>query len=109
MRVNLQLTIRAASNILADFGADFGRGPKRPLLRRCLGYVLARAAEGVKNLALHAQQPRIDRGGPAKPPEQGREAMNQLLLDRGLRQILRDNRVLEGPILLVRGSLEANA
>jgi hypothetical protein len=41
----------------------------------------ARAPEGLENLALHRQQPRLDRGGPAKSPEERREAMNELLLD----------------------------
>src|SRR5207247_1622962 len=33
-------------------------------------------------------------GGPAKSPEQGREAMDKLLLDRRLRQVLGDGRGL---------------
>ena len=49
---------------------------------------------------MHLQQSGLDRGGPAKSPEQRREAMNELLLDRRLRQILGDDRVLEGPIPL---------
>jgi len=61
---------------------------------------MAGAPEGVENLALHPQQPGFDRGGPAQSPEERREAMHKLLLDRRLRQVLGDDCVLEGPILL---------
>src|SRR6266699_7141035 len=43
--------------------------------------LLARAPEGLENLALHAQQPGFDRGRPTKSPEQGCEAMHELPLD----------------------------
>lgn len=48
----------------------------------------------MENLALHPQQPSLDRGGPAKSPEERLEAMHELLL---LGQVLGDDRVLEGP------------
>ncbi len=54
----------------------------------------------MENLALHPKEPGFDRGGAAKSPEERREAMHELLFDRRLRQVLRDNRVLEGLILL---------
>jgi hypothetical protein len=54
----------------------------------------------MENLALHPQQPGFDRGRPAKSPEQRREAMNELLLNRRLRQIRRDDRVVECPVFL---------
>jgi hypothetical protein len=53
----------------------------------------------VENLALHPQQPGLDRGGPAKAPEERSQPVDELLLNWGLRQILGDDRVLEGPIL----------
>jgi hypothetical protein len=83
--------------ISAPLPAKAGRAPLSGRWHRC---ILARAPEGVEILALHPQQPGFDRGGPAKSPEERREAMHELLFDRRLRQILRENCVLERPILL---------
>src|SRR5205807_7579076 len=55
---------------------------------------LAGAPEGAKDLALHPKEPRFDRGCPAKPPEERSEPMDELLLDRRLGKVLRENRGL---------------
>jgi hypothetical protein len=56
---------------------------------------LAGALEGTQNLTLHSEQSGLDRRGAPKPPEERRKAMDELLLDRRLRQILHEDRCLE--------------
>src|SRR5437764_13063578 len=99
---SLKLLLAGCSgeNILANLGAGSGESPGSPLPVYWLRCTWARAPEGVEHLALHPQQPGLDRGGPAKTPKERRQAMDELLLHRGLRQIFRDDRVLKGPILL---------
>ncbi len=74
-------------------------GASGSLLPR-LNHFLPAAPEGLQDLALHSQQPGLDRCRPAKRSKKGGEAVDELLLDRCLRQILRDDCCLEGPILL---------
>src|SRR5260370_30302700 len=62
--------------------------------------LLAAAPEGLEDLPLHPQQPGFDRGRPTKSPEEGSQPPDELLLDRGLGEVLRENRRFEFPVLL---------
>jgi len=62
--------------------------------------LLAAAPEGLEDLPLHLQQPGFDRGRSTKSPEEGSQPPDELLLDRGLGEVLRENRRFEFPVLL---------
>jgi hypothetical protein len=91
-RVKLRLAVCAGGSIPREFGVCGS-----PLAAWRLCCILASASEGVEDLALHPQQPGLDRGGLAKTPEHGRDPVNELLLNRRFRQVLIYNRVLESP------------
>src|SRR6266536_1653973 len=70
-------------DFLPKFGARF-TAPASPLLSG-FHLLLAQAAEGLDNLALHPQQSGFNRRCPAKSPEERGQPTDKLLFDRRLR------------------------
>ena len=92
--------LRTAENILFEVASRERRNGDAALPLLIWDWLQARASERAENLALHPQEPGLDRGRPSQPPKQRCEAMHEFPLDGGLRHVLRNDRFLERPVFL---------